>query len=238
MTLLPTRAFNTSVRPSTGADENCAIDRATWTSMVTSARLPTGELDENRAIDCIAVLAPMVRHKLEKGYSREWLQTTLQKRLREGRLDLTTYAVQAADAGDEIADAALRIVSAEMMAAGGKLPEQGPGHLQVWAYGQRAILPHKHKRRSGRPWHDNWMGNIQICMFIDFVCREFDVQPSRNRDRQRPDCTPSGISLVVAALARANIIYLEEGSVQENIWFGLPGELVRAIVPPLPAGNY
>jgi hypothetical protein len=234
MTKLPTRAFNTSVRPPTGADENCAIDRATWTSMVTSARLPTGELDENRAIDCIAVLAPMVRHKLEKGYSREFLQTTLQERLREGRLDLTTYAVQAADAGDEICDAALRHVFVEIVR--GELPERQPGHLHERLYGERAMLqPHKHKRRSGRPWHDDWLGNIQICMFIDFVCREFDVQPSRNRDRQRPDCTPSGISLVVAALARANIIYLEEGSVQENIWFGPPGELVRAT---LPAGNY
>jgi hypothetical protein len=58
--------------------------------------------------------------------------------LREGRLTLTNYAVEAANAGDEIADAALRIVFAEMVAAGGRLPEQGPGHLQVCAYMRRA----------------------------------------------------------------------------------------------------
>src|SRR5262249_7659206 len=173
--------------------------------------LPTGELDENRAINRLADLIPMVRHWFEKEDSREFLETELLRGLREGRLPLTIYAVHAADAGDEIPDAMLRIVSAEMMAAGGKLPEQGPGHLQVWAYGQRAILRPAHKRPQGHRWHDDWMRNIQICMLIDFACREFDVRPTRNRATRRANRTPSGISLVVAALTR-NGIHLNEGS--------------------------
>jgi hypothetical protein len=206
MTLLPTPVFDTSVR------------------------LPTGELDENRAIDCIAALISKLRPRLEKEYSREWLETELWKGLREGRLTLTNSAIQAADAGDEIADAALRTVFAEM--AGSKLPEQEPGHLQVWAYGRRAVLRAPHKRPQGHRWHDDWVRNIQICNLIYFVCRELGVQPSRNRAELRANRTPSGVSLVVAALARNNI-HLNEASVQENIWFGLPGELVRTIAPTL-----
>jgi len=81
MTLLPTPAFNTSVF------------------------LPTGELDENRAIDYVAALISRVRPGMEKEYGREWLETELQKGLREGLLTPAIYAVKAANAGDEICDA-------------------------------------------------------------------------------------------------------------------------------------
>ena len=185
--------------------------------------LPTGELDENRAINRLADLIPMVRHWFEKEDSREFLETELRKGLREGRLPLTIYAVQAADAGDEIADAALRTVFRDMV--GGMLPERGPGHLQVWAYGQRAVQRAPHKRPRGRRWHGNYMRDIQVCVLIDWACRKFGVRPSRNRAARRANRTPSGISIIVAALARNNI-HLDEGSVQ-NLWFGLPGEVVR-----------
>jgi hypothetical protein len=61
------------------------------------------------------------------------------------------------------------------------------------------------------------------------ACREFGVWPTRNRAARRANRTPSGTSLVVAALAR-NKVHLDEGSVQENIWLGLPGALVRSIL--------
>src|SRR5215831_18795796 len=78
--------------------------------------LPTGELDEGRAINRVAVWVSTVRHQMEQQYSREWLETELRKGLREGRLTLTIKAVEAADKhDDEIADAALRQVGAEMM---------------------------------------------------------------------------------------------------------------------------
>jgi hypothetical protein len=177
----------------------------------------------------------MVRHWFEKEASREWLETELRKGLREGRLALTIHAVEAADKGDEIADAALRTVLAEM--ADGMLPKQGPGHLQLRAYEQRALLRAPHKRPQGHRWHDDWMRNIQICMLIDLACREFGVLASRNRASRRANRTASGISLVVAALAR-NGIHLNEGSVQ-NLWFGLAGDPVRAnVATRLPAGNY
>ena len=49
---------------------------ATMTLLPTpSVLLPTGELDENRAINRLADLISMVRHRMEKEYSREWLET-------------------------------------------------------------------------------------------------------------------------------------------------------------------
>jgi hypothetical protein len=192
--------------------------------------LPELSLDEQRMVDQIADWVKAVSHRLEKEYSLEFLTAELQKGLREGRLTLTNHAVMAADKGDEIADAALRTVYAEM--AGGMFAERGPGHLQVWAYGQRAVLRAPNERRQGHRWHDHWMRNIQICTLIHAACRKFGVRPTRNRLSRRVDRAPSGISLVVAALAR-NKIHLDEGSVQENIWKNLPGELVRSILGPL-----
>jgi hypothetical protein len=237
MTKLPTHTAlltSTAITPPFNTSPRLpGIDRAAWTSMVASARLPTGELDENRAIDCIAVLIPKMRHKLEKEYSREWLQATLQKGLEEGRPRVIEYAFYAAEAGDKICDAALQYVCARLMRK--EIPEVSE-HMPVKIYGERALaLAQPHKRRSGRRWHDNWIRDIQTCMLIDFVCREFDVHPTRNREHGNR--APSAISLVVAALAR-NGIYFDEASVQQHIWFGLPGEIVRTELGwPGGAGN-
>jgi hypothetical protein len=206
------------------------------TAFLVPLNYPLAAADEQRAINRVSVWVSMLRHKMEKEYSREWLETELRKGLREGRLSLTIKAVEAADKGDEIADAALRTVYAEM--TGGTLPERGPGHLQLWAYGQRAVLRAPHKRPRGRRWYDDWTRNIDICVLIGLACREFGVRASRNRAARRANKgEPSGISLVVAALAR-NKIHLDEGSVQENLWFGLPGELVRGILRYAPSGDY
>jgi hypothetical protein len=212
------------------AIDRAAIDRAAWTSMKASTRLPTGELDEDRAIDLVATfLIPMTLHQLTPEFSREWLETTLRQKLREGPLDLTIHAIVAADAGDEITDAALRTVCAEM--AGGALPQRGPGHLQIWAYGQRAILRAPHKRPQGHRWHDDWMRNIQICVLIVTLCRELGVRATRHRghhSKSGAKRAPSGISIAVEAFARYGT-HLHEASVQENFWFGLAGEMVRSV---------
>ena len=60
------------------------------------------------------------------------------ERITRGRLTLTIMAVQAAEKTATKLPTALRAVYAEMV--GGTLPERGPGHLQVGAYGQRAVL--------------------------------------------------------------------------------------------------
>jgi hypothetical protein len=182
---------------------------------------------EKQAIDRVSLWVSKLRHRMEKEYSREWLETELRKGLREGRLSLAIKAAAAADQGDEIADAALRAVYAEMV--GGAIPERGPGHLQVWAYGQRAVLRAPYKRPRGHRWHDDWMRNMHICVLICLACIEFGVRPTRNRESRRAKREPSGVSLIVAALAR-NKVHLDEGSVQQNLWFGLPGELIRSVI--------
>src|SRR6516162_4275658 len=201
-----------------------------------SARLPTGELNENRAIDIIGEWFSMAPHGtwLDKEYSRELLQTMLEEGLREGEYDLAKCAVDAANAGNEIADAALRTIAREML--GDALPERKPGHVQVRAYGQRALDQPPHKRPQGRNRHDNLVRNIQICCYVILACREFGVLATRNREERRADRrygnrAPSGISLVVKALDRHGNLRLDEASVQQNIWFGLPGALARRYAP-------
>ena len=209
MTLLPTLALNTSVR------------------------LSTGELDENRAIDVIGGWFSM-GHRLDKESGRKWLQTTLEEGLRKGEYELTICAIEEAKAGNEIADAALRTVAREML--GDALPERKVGHVQVRAYGQRALDQPPHKRPQGRNRHDNLVRNIQICCYVILACRQFGVPATRNREERRADRrygnrAPSGINLVVKALDRHGNLRLDEASVQQNIWFGLPGALARRYAP-------
>jgi hypothetical protein len=194
--------------------------------------LPLRVLDEQRMIDVVATWVEKVRHRLEKEFSREWLETALLNGLREGRLQLTIYAVEAADKGDEICDAALRNFAAELQLPLLQGRDLAPAHLQVITYLQRVARRAPHQRRGHR-WHDNWMGNIQICVLIDLACRVFDVRPTRHkRTAHRANRAPSGVSLVRDALARKGGRHLEEGSVQENIWNGLPGEIVRGVLGP------
>jgi hypothetical protein len=188
---------------------------------------PTGTLlpalvDEESMTDCVATQIAAMRPRFEKEFSLEFLATELRKGLREGRLTLVNHAVYAADAGDELADAALRTVYAEM--AGGVLSERGPGHLQVWAYGQRAVLRAPAKRPAGHCWQHNWMRDIWICDVIFSVWHTWGIRQTRNRYARG---RPSAVSIVTAALGRAKVVHLDEGRVQ-NIWLGLPGEIVRS----------
>jgi hypothetical protein len=197
--------------------------------------LPILGLTEQQMISRAAAWVAVVRHKMEKNYSREWLKMKLREGLRDGALTLTIKAIKAADAGDEIADAALRQVYAEMV--GGALVERGPGHLQIWAFGQRAVLRKPHQRGRGRQWYDDWNRNLGICFLAALACREFNLLPTHNRAARRENRKPSGISIIVAALAR-NGIHLDESSVQENIWFGLPGELARRAMAERPLQSW
>jgi hypothetical protein len=197
--------------------------------------LPTLGLDERRMVEYVATWVGTVRHMLDKQYSGKRLEELLRQALREGGLTIAIKAVEAADKDDEIADSSLRQVYAEM--AGGTLAQRGPGHLQIWAYGQRAVLRPPNKRPRGRRWYDDWYRNLGICFLIAIACREFCVLPTRNRESRRDGRTPSGISLVVAALA-LNGIHIDEASVQRHIWLGLPGELARHAIKERPLESW
>jgi hypothetical protein len=204
---------------------------------MTSILLPLAIPDERRAINRVIIWVAMVRHKLTKEWSRDWLEATLRRYLREGGLTIASKAVEAADAGDEIADAALRDVGAELQMPLVQGRDLAPGHLQIIAYLQRAAKRAPHKRKRGRAWYDDWYRNIAICILVDLACREFGLSPTRNRDSRRAERRPSGISVVVAALAR-NKTHIDEKSVQRHIWLGLPGELTRRAIAERPAESW
>jgi hypothetical protein len=192
---------------------------------------PTGgfDFDVDYAIGCVAVFLSQVRPTLSAQFSREWIETTIIRKLREGRLDRNREAIEEAEAGDEIYHTAVCYVASEMESRPG--PEAPPGLSLVWDYGKLALKRAPHKRRPGRPKHDNWVRDAEYCTIIWHTCRELGVRPTRNQAARRADLhakrrTPSGISILVAALAR-NGIHLSETSVRVNIWDGPRGRLVR-----------
>jgi hypothetical protein len=195
-------------------------------------RFPLSIEDERRAINRLAVDVALVRHKLNKDFGLPRLEELLLAGLREGHLALCVKAREAADKHeDPIADRALRKVAAELQTALMQKRDLAPGHLQVIAYYQGVSDRAPHKRRAGSHGeHDLWVRNIGICSLIRMACAVYGVNPTREldgprRSRRRP---PSGISLVVAALAK-NKLHLEEKTIQRHIWLGVWGELVRRI---------
>ena len=171
-----------------------------------------------------------------RGLSREWLGTTLRRYLRGIEISdgvrLSIAICKAADAGDEIADAALWDVGRELI----ERPTGRPGDLQILAYYQRAGR-HSPRRRRGRQWHDDWYRNLCICLLVELACKEFGVRPTRNRESRRGGREPSGCSLVAAGLAR-NKARLDEATIQRHLWLGLPGALVRQALAERPIESY
>jgi hypothetical protein len=188
--------------------------------------LPTGELDEKRAIERVRAL--WERTKVGTG-DQERLQTELQEGLQEGDHQLAIWAVRMADES-EICDTALRNVAIKLNALllqRRDLPPLAPAHLTIFTYAQNAL---RHKRPPGRPWTDLLLRDIYICLLISEVCREFSVYPTRNRTERRVDAkrrrtsrtfagadrAPSGCSIVTAVVG--GCYNITEAHVQENIW--------------------
>src|SRR5947207_12014842 len=73
--------------------------------------------DEKQMVDIICQDLEVIADKMTAKASRAWLLNTLCDFLRQGLIE-TLMVIEAADAGDEIADAALRLVFAEMNDAG------------------------------------------------------------------------------------------------------------------------
>ena len=89
--------------------------------------------------------------------------------------------VEAGDADDEIADAALREVGAELL----ERRTGEPGELQIMAYLQRAAQRAARHWGRGSQWYDDWDRNLAICLLIQLTCKEFGLDPTRNRESSR-----------------------------------------------------
>ena len=185
--------------------------------------------DESEAIRRLAIAVSKVRDRLDSA-GLERLEALLIAGLREGQLSLCVKAVEAADKQeDPIADRALRKVAAELQMDLLQKRDLAPGHLQVIAYYQRVSDRAPHKRKPGRYGeHDHFYRNIGLSILIRLASAENGVDAARNRENRRARRNPSGCSLVTAALAR-NRFHIEETTLQNKIWFGVWGELVRRI---------
>jgi hypothetical protein len=190
--------------------------------------LPTPISDERRAIDHLtaqfAMLMPSMRN------SHENLARMLADCLRRGDLIVTIKAVNAAERhGDWLADAVLRATYADMANRGEPISDQ------LRAFGERAVLRPPVERGRGRDQYADWSRNNAICFMIQRACAEFGVRPTRSRSARR-DRIQSGCSLVKKALERHGI-FIEEKTIQDNIWLGLPGELGRRAMAELEIGE-
>jgi hypothetical protein len=177
--------------------------------------------DEAAMINRAAVVVALNRHKLDDDYGPEQMETMLRYALIAGTID-ATKVVTAAEAGDAIADAALRHVAA-------KMPPFKPAEtltendLQIISFGRRAVL-----RGPGRQsWSKLYYRHIAFCVLIHLACGEFGIRPTRALQSRSAKRKPSGCSVIAAALAR-NGIHIAEASLQVDVWFGIPGKLFRS----------
>ena len=181
-------------------------------------------VDEKLAIEIATRWVAAVRNRFDASFSREWLEKAIRNELRNGSsLTFVVKAVEAAEQGDEIADAALREVGAELM-------ERRSGRVgegQILAYLQRAALRAPYGRRPGRAWYDDHQRNFGTCVLIKLACRVFGFHATRSLESRCPNRPHSGVSLIHEALV-LNGIHIEEKTIQKHIWFGYVGILVRA----------
>ena len=99
-------------------------------------QLPTILFDESQAIDIVSRKVAVVQKWMTAEASREWLEAMLRDHLCQGLIE-TMRVVAWADAGDEIADAALRRVYAEMCDRG----EEPPATLKATASKPCCVAP-------------------------------------------------------------------------------------------------
>jgi hypothetical protein len=189
-------------------------------------RLPTihAEADVAKMVDIVFQWTSVVEARMRQEASREWLESTLRDFLRRGLIE-TLKVIEAADAGDGIADAALRRVFVEMLDRG----EMPPAALR--AYGEKAALvPPVSMRSAGRnAWYDNWRRDIGICVLMYMTVNRFGLSPNRNRKFRRSDHHPSAASVVAAALGRLRPPMNVDEKRVGDIWGDLKGEITRYV---------
>jgi hypothetical protein len=185
---------------------------------------PPAITNEEQAIAIVAAQAAKLLSAMQ--HSHERLATYLRDALRRGDWSVTNKAIEWAEQrGDWLADTVLRQTYAEMGNTGERVSDQ------LRAFGQRAVLRPPVQRGKGRDQYANWCRDLDICCLVLWACAEFGVRPTRTRSARR-ERIASGCSLVKKALERHKI-FLEERTIQDDIWFGLPGTLTRRAVAGL-----
>jgi len=132
--------------------------------------LPSVLFSEDKAVAAVTDWVGVVEQKMTAPASREWLEATLRDFLRNGLIE-TLKVIEAADAGDEIADAALRRVYAEMSDVG-----EVPATLK--AYGIKSVLRGPVVRSAGRNTYDNWQRDIGIACLVYLAKERLGLRPT------------------------------------------------------------
>jgi hypothetical protein len=182
--------------------------------------LPPTIFSEAEAIQAVEQWVDMVQEKLTAS-PREWLEAVLRDYLQRGLIEILDV-VEAANNGDEIADAALRRCYAETR----ERREQPSPTLE--AYGIRAVQRGPVTRgRGAHTWFGNWRRDIGIAVLVYLTHRRFHVRPTRNREQRRRR-EPSAASIVAAALGRRQINVTEKRV--EGVWTKLRGHIGAYLV--------
>jgi hypothetical protein len=177
-------------------------------------------VDEAAMVDAVSDWIGVIEDKVTTAASREWLESTLRDFLRQGLIE-TLKVIEAAEAGDEIAHAALCRVCAEMLDRG----EMPPAALR--AYGERALVRGPVTRSSGRSEHDNWRRDIGIACLVYLAKERFGLSYTRNREQRRRR-QPSACSIVALALGRRRINVTEKRV--ENICARVRGQVAAFVI--------
>jgi hypothetical protein len=171
-----------------------------------TVKLPA-TLIEAEMVDAVSQWVLVVQDRLTAS-PREQLEAACRDYLQLGLTELL-QVIEAADNGDEIADAALCCIYKEMRDA--RLEPS------LEAYAIKALERGPVTRKPGRAtWFDNWRRDIGIAVLVFLTVYRFNLWPTRNRE-QRRRCQPSASSVVKAALDQVLHINITEGRV-ENIW--------------------
>ena len=111
------------------------------------------DYSEGQMIDIVEIQIGAIAKKLTATSSREWLEATLQGQLQRGLIGML-QVIEWADAGDVIADVALRRLWAEMA----DRHEAPPVTLQAYAIKTMARGPIN--RGRGHHWYNDWRRRI------------------------------------------------------------------------------
>lgn len=177
---------------------------------------------EEEMIDTVAHWIDQVSALLTTEAARIVLRDHIRAMVRAGTLP-TMQVIEAARAGHEEADMALRELSVEMLDRG-ELP---PAALR--AYAQEALIKPPATYPAGRNIADTWLRDVAIAVLVAMAAERWDLKPARNRASNRP----SACSVVARALTRRGH-NIGERQV-ERIFSNLGGVANRlsASIPPI-----
>ncbi len=163
----------------------------------------------------------LVAEALTTDAARTLLRAHIRERVRQGTIP-TMQVIEAARAGHEDADAALRELAAEMLDHG----EMPPAALRTYA--QEALVRPPTTYPRGRNLTDFWLRDVAIAVIVAMgVERWSSLPPTRNRASKRP----SMCGLVSLALGRRHIsvgerrvekIYADHGKLAARLSASMP----------------